>query len=150
MHLRAITHLLLLISLLLGFSSCSGKPSTSEAREIIEKQIESQASSKIKLVSLKKTNGVEQEVFGQKIYSLEYAVEIEFLDDCMWIYSMDGGYDGFNTAPIPAKTGGGLFDALLRNGTEHKKGERVKANGQVLFQKTENGWRPVNILIASQ
>lgn len=98
----------------------------------------------LEFVGVSKKNGVKKEVFGQKIYEIEYELIMEtkqniyinasqfgsawsnrFVDD--FSYSLKGS-DGYEAALAGSKK-------LI------EKGKRIVANGTLNFEETDNGWR---------
>lgn len=130
----------------------SSKPSESNAKNIIEQKVNQESEGKIRLVSFRKTNGQTREVYGVKVYVLEYEAVIEFLDDCKWLTvdPFSARHIGFKTVQTKRsaeKKGGywaGWMNLTQTPGTEHKKGERQNYFSSIRFEKTEKGWRPTN------
>jgi hypothetical protein len=123
--------------------SCSSTPSSSDAQQIVQKQIEKFSQGRIKLVSFQKTNGQEGNLMGVKIYNLEYKCEIEFLDNCKWI-------PPFGTAKLPKSQGfWDKFNDDMLSGMDGrrpmKKGQKADITNQIVFEKTEKGWREVKM-----
>ncbi|WP_396602048.1 hypothetical protein [Algibacter sp. R77976] len=98
----------------------------------------------LEFVGVSKKNGIKKDVFGQKIYEIEYELIFEtkeniyinasqfgsawsnkFVDD--FSYSLKGS-DGYEAALAGAKK-------LI------EKGNRIVSNGTLNFEQTDNGWR---------
>ncbi|MBS1873903.1 MAG: hypothetical protein JSU00_11875 [Acidobacteria bacterium] len=124
-------------------SACvGGRPSPSAGSAQLEQQIHNQSNGLIKLVSFDKTNGVDQEMNGVKVYEMDWTAEIEFLGNCMWGAGPFGG-DSFTA--VPGWPGGGLdaFNPRFFGKQRARKGQRQKIEGKFMFQKAEQGWRLV-------
>lgn len=126
----------------LALSGCGGPPSPSDGRKQVESQIQAESNGLIRLVSFDKTNGLDRDSGGRKLYEMEYTAEIEFLDNCIWNSGGERGWNGSFVA-IPRQPGHegdwrGPFDPQ-----EPSKGERQRVNGKLKFEKTEQGWRLV-------
>lgn len=116
-----------LAAFLLG--GCSGPPSESAGKQIVEKQIQSQSNGLIKLLSFRKTNAID----GGNAYRMEYEVEVEYLDEARVF--QDPSLNG----PFYAERG--RVTSVLFMMEQRKKGENVKLSGSLGFEKTEKGWR---------
>jgi len=98
----------------------------------------------LKFIGVSKKNGVKREIYGQKIYEIEYELIFEtkqdiyinatafgsawankFVDD--FSYALQGS-DGYESALAGAKK-------------RIPKGQRFVANGSLSFEETDNGWR---------
>lgn len=133
---------LLAVAASLFLVGCSGRPSASAGRAALEQKIQRESNGLIRLVSFQKTDGVEQEMMGMKVYQMKYAATIQFNDDCYWGdgNSMVGWQGGFY-ADRPV--GGGATASLLNTSTHYKmgrKGQQEQVSATLTFQKTENGW----------
>jgi hypothetical protein len=116
----------------------NSKPSESNGRSALEAETQSESEGLIKLVSFQKTNGVEREFRGAKVYELEYIAEIEFLEDCIWGGDRAFGWGGSFHARRPD-----YFDRppYLMRGARGNKGQRERVSGKLIFEETEKGWR---------
>jgi hypothetical protein len=117
-----------------AFCLFSCMPSDSNARTVFENLLKRQfANSPFNIVSFEKTNGVEREVFGQKIYELSFKALIELPnganDDCK---------------PNP-NFNWGNFHAQNMCGVNNRKywppGQKLSYSENYVFQKTERGWQ---------
>ena len=131
---------------LVGLGSCgrSSSPSESEARTKLERQIQRESGGLIKLVSFEKTDGITRELVGGKNYEMIYTAEIEFLENCIWrggndVVPWDGTFNAKrNDGPA---TGALAYSAYSLGLTLAQKGQRLKFNGTLVLEQTENGWR---------
>ena len=134
--------LLILAASVLLLTGCSSRPSTTDGRAALEQKIQRESNGFIRLVSFQKTDGVEQEMMGMKVYQMKYTATIEFTDNCYWgdgngMIGWQGGF--YADRPI----GGGATASLLNTSTHYKaggKGQQEQVSGALTFQKSENGW----------
>jgi hypothetical protein len=134
----------LLVGLCFGVAAgCSSRPSESEGRKTVQTKVEKEAAGRIRLISFVKTNGQAAEVQGVKIYRMSYELEIEFTEGCKWFH-----HPGFplsmRTEPVKALQGWDRFGEDMRPdraGEIVKAGDRRKLAGELVFEKTEEGWR---------
>ncbi|MDO9230284.1 MAG: hypothetical protein Q7U03_12035 [Syntrophales bacterium] len=125
----------ILVSLFLA--GCSGTPSESVGRQIVEKKVQDESGGLMKLVSFRKINATGD----SSMYSMEYEAEIVFTDDAI-VYEGEA-----IMGPFWARRGSSrnVFNtsAMLTGGRliEKRKGERMNRAGTLTFEKTEKGWR---------
>jgi hypothetical protein len=116
----------------LFWAGCSGAPSESAGKQVIEDKIQAHKKADlIKLVSFRKTNGSRD---GNS-YQMECEVEIEFLDNCRFVDSTPQGYYVVRDNE-PGKPQGSVV-------VQKRKGEKLQWREKLKFQKTEKGWRGV-------
>jgi len=136
------TKLLIALAMLLAMTGCGGPPSASEGRKQLESRIQSESNGLIRLVSFDKTNGVQQDFNGMKLYEMDYSAEMEFLDNCMWggggLLGWDGSFQAVRGQP---GTGLDAFNPIYYGKQKANKGQHQKVSGKFMFQKTEQGWR---------
>lgn len=128
--------------LVLPLMACSGKPTESDGRRALEARVEQDSKGLIRVVSFEKTNAIEQELFGRKLYLLEYSAQIEFTEDVMWSGPGPFGWDGKFLATLgrPKNTLDSFNPAFVGR-TAGNKGEKTGVSGRVVFEKAEKGWR---------
>jgi len=125
---------LLILFLPIFFFGCSTTPSEKDAVNVANGLIMEKGSQKyIKLLSLKKINGVQSEKSGQQIYDIEYEVEIEVIATCQYSASI---WDRFSADPPDKKPFFSSYKPDLA-----KPGDIFKFEGTFRFEKTDNGWR---------
>ena len=83
------------------------------------------------LVSFEKTNGMSREVFGAKVYIIEYRATVEYPEglrpECV---SHNGSFSGWSCSLAQSQ------------GTQPKSiGERETTTGELAFEQTEKGWK---------
>ncbi|MBN8510061.1 MAG: hypothetical protein J0L57_15795 [Burkholderiales bacterium] len=130
---------------ILFLMGCSGPPSEADAKTVLAAKVNQESTGLIQLVDFKKTNAIEQEVMGRKLYKLEYSAEIEFTDDIMWSGPGPFGWDGRFQATKGRPRGGlDAFHPAFMGKTPGDKGKKFKVTGAVVFEKAEKGWRPIS------
>lgn len=98
----------------------------------------------LKFIGTSKKNGKRREIYGQKIYEIEYELIMDVLDDIYVSTSqfMSAFSNNFNQdfSYTNSQTNG--YEAAL-NGNKKKlsRGQRIVANGTMNFEDTDNGWR---------
>lgn len=99
----------------------------------------------LKFIGVDKVNGIKREIYGQKVYEIEYQLIMEasqnlFISDMM---SING--NGFkNDFSYLTKEPQG-WDSYMSGGTKKiAKGQRIVASGTINFEETDNGWRANN------
>ncbi|MBV9657052.1 MAG: hypothetical protein JO295_02975 [Verrucomicrobia bacterium] len=123
---------------------CSSKPTESTARDLIQNMIQSQSNGLITLVSFTKTNGIS---LGDAEYRLEYSATIQFQDNCLYGSPWSSPSEPFGAkkasqTDIQPRTDP---NAAIVLGNIGRKGQSQVINGVMGFQKTENGWRLVEV-----
>lgn len=135
---------LLLCLLLLPLMACSGKPTDSDGRLVLEAQVKRDSKGLIRVASFEKTNAIEQEMLGRQLYLLEYTAQIEFTEDVMWSGPGPFGWNGkFLATPGRPKSALDSFHPAFMGRTPGNKGETAKVTGTIIFEMAENGWRPM-------
>lgn len=145
-----ISSMLAMISIIAG---CSSRPSKGDGKQIIQDKINNESEGRIELISFKKTNGLEKESFdGRQLYTLEYDVVIEFTEDCKWLQGFFSDLSFHTDLPPKKNSGfswGGFLNSLENPGRGMKKGQRLLIKGVIDFEKTDTGWRSINVQIKS-
>ena len=114
-----------------AFVGCSMKPTDADAKRFIEQKIQTNSNGLVKLIDFKKTNGIDKEIQGQKLYKMEWVATIEFSDDCL-----------INTTSFVAVRQPKGFEQFLHlDKKQAQKGTQIQIPGSTEFTKTENGWR---------
>ena len=128
--MKRSTPILLFFTILQAiFTGCSSLPSEAEARKALEEKINKESEGNIVLLEFNKTNGIKD---GEEGYTLEFNALIEFKE--RGSKSEYYGSNGYNFSNFK------LVDFLGMK--TFKKGSQVKLEGEMYFEKTENGWRP--------
>jgi hypothetical protein len=120
-------------------SSPERVPSELAGREAFQKRIAFKSNNPAKLISFKKTNGVERELGGISGYELEYAAEIEFLADCWW----SDKDDSFLFFPLPVTEEDKQFLGTFEGAAWQtmKKGQHRTIRGTIGFIRAERDWK---------
>jgi hypothetical protein len=117
------------------------------AKPFMDKQISTESKGACKMVEFYKQNGVEKDIFGQKIYTLEYRLIIELQRD-FWKESADKGLNAnwywgdFNALE---KKGDVYAEAFTNNYQHFSKGTKIEITGVIDFENTDNGWRMTGV-----
>lgn len=126
-------------ALTLLLASCSGVPGISDVESTLEPIITSQSEGNIELVEIEKTNSEEKEIFGQKVYNIDYKATIQFKKDC-FIYVNKSGmgplFESFKTYDQEPD----FVPNFAMVVTSCKKGDKVSYNDRISFRDTEEGW----------
>ena len=107
----------------------SSSPSESDGLKIIERLINERSNGRLKLINIKKTNGIPRDLMGMHLYVMECECLVEVLSDC-YISCCIGDKRSFVTCEK------GWSDC-----EKYKKGMHLKVPASIDFEKTENGWR---------
>lgn len=134
---------LVIVAFLLA--GCSGAPSESDARRYIEERIQSQSNGLISLVGFKKTNAIDREVLGQKLHVVEFELEIEFKQDLTWKGPGPFGWEGRFDAQPGHPSGMAIMMMISQGFVQANRGERKQIAGQLVYEKTEKGWRAARL-----
>jgi type II secretion system protein G len=123
----------------------SGTPSASDGERAIQARIKAESEGRIKLTKFHKTNAQQGELFGVKLYDLEFEAEIEFTENCKWITGLMGMQAGFRTSKPAAQQSSGFswnkwIDDTQNPGVVVTNGQRLLLTGVVSFEKKEKGW----------
>lgn len=95
-------------------------------------------------VAVSKVNGIQREVYGQKIYQIEYELLLEPKEDIYINASQFGSAWSnrfVNDFSYSGRPSGGYEAALAGSKKKIQKGQRVLATGTLSFENTDNGWR---------
>ena len=130
--LFAITSSLLL-------ASCSSKPEIGDVEQNLKDQISHESNGRIELVSIEKTNSIDQEFMGQKVHIIDYKAKIKILEDC-FMYVNKSGTGPFIKTFKTFKEQPEFIPSLEMQFVECDKGTEVSYDGSASFSDTENGW----------
>ena len=118
--------ILLFMIVIVKFTS-SSVPSEADARIVFQNQLgKAFKDGIVRIIYFRKVNGQSRELMGVKFYNFEYEAEIEYPN-------------GFN---MECKSKKGEFTGWSCFMKEvHDKGEKVKRNSEITFERTEKGWK---------
>jgi len=97
----------------------------------------------LRLIDISKINGIKKEVFGQKVYEIEYEMLLQTLSTIYVTNTISGGFSrNFNETFSYSLADATGWDATLQ-GSKVKidKGTKLLTKGSVFLQETDNGWR---------
>lgn len=122
----------------------SGLPTEAMAKKKIFTEMNEQAKALVDIVSLRKTDGIKQVVFGQEVYKIEYIIKLKFKEDSYRWEALnlgDPGFDFCSKKKMIAMSQSSVSGFTRNTFKEYKQGTTLEQKGSVLFEKTENGWR---------
>jgi len=133
-HFLFITALMSLIVL----SSC-GDDRATKAKDYLQQKIADESGNAFKLESFTKTNGVEHELMGMKIYTLEWDAQVSVQKE-VWKSRMETSinfltYDTWGDFKVMTKV-----PKEFVNKAHLIAGTTIRFKGDCEFQKTDNGW----------
>lgn len=127
------------IALLVVFSSCSSKPEIKEVEQNLKEQIASESEKRIELISVEKTNAVEKEYFGQKVYTISYKAKIRFKQDC-FMYINKSGVGPFIESFKTYLEEPDFVPSMQMQVVSCSKGQEVDYESSSSFTENEDGW----------
>lgn len=119
--------------------SCSSKPEIADVEQNLRDQISQESDGRIELVSIEKTNSLDQEFMGQEVHTIEYKAKIKFLKNCFMYVNKSGTgpyIQDFKTYTEEPE----FIPSLQMQIVECNKGVEVDYVGSSNFGNTENGW----------
>lgn len=135
MYLRFI--LPLVTVLILG--SCSSNPEITDVEQNLKDRIASESENRIELVSIEKTDAVEKEYFGQKVYTISYKAKIRFKQDC-FMYINKSGVGPFIESFKTYLEEPDFVPSMQMQVVSCSKGQEVDYESSSSFNETEEGW----------
>lgn len=129
----AVAFLLLVADRADAFCIFNCPPSEANARSAFESLLKNQFSgSSFRIVTFEKTNGVERQVFGQKIYELSYKALVELPNGANHECKSDKNFNwgNFHKSSMCAANGRKYWPP----------GQKLNYSETFLFEKTERGW----------
>ena len=152
----------MILSALALFATAGCEPSAPSAnggKREIQRQIDAESEGRIDLLNFRKTNGQRRELFGRKLYALEFEASIEYTEACRADMGYFGAFSSFKTTELPKKiacSGGDLAcaqnrllrelnDSILVADPDVRKGHTEHIAGVMTFEKMERGWRAVSL-----
>jgi hypothetical protein len=134
---------LLTIVTIIFLSSCqtidSDVISENQAKEIVLKQIADESKGIVEVMEFKKTDGVKQEMFGQKAYLMNFHLKLRFKENAHQYFLNKGSYLFYSDKGLKEKLSQGSM--MTKGDFENfKKDGIIEYDDKNLFDKTENGW----------
>lgn len=114
-----------------------------EAKRYMDNRITVESEGACYLIDFKKQNGVERNIFGQIVYTLEYSLIIKVLRD-FWKESSDkfmGANWYWSNFKILQNKGDVYAETFTNNYKLIESGTFIKLTGEIEFEKTDNGMR---------
>lgn len=117
------------------------------AEQYMAAVIEKQSGGSCLLTSFRKENGVQQNVNGQRVYAITYALIIE-VQRTIWkhsegLFQKDWFWEHFAIASGEADQYAQAFQGIQSK--NYSKGDRIEITGSISFAMTDNGWIPSGV-----
>jgi len=143
-HNFIVVYFLILPIMIIGLSgiiACSeSTPSVSEGKAALIAEFNQQpirgsrVSDCLKVISFDKTNGIAGEIYGTKIYTIEFKAQVEIIGSrCVGTY--DTQNKSFISVVVNEQPPGWPLTV-----TAFKLGSKYEHNGRITVEKTEQGW----------
>ena len=117
----------------LPFLGSGGVPSESNARSVFESQNSEGLKTGVLVInSFSKTNGQKTELMGTEAYNVEFKANVAY---------PNGVISECAVEKWPSNIYSQCFDARVRGVVPKKVGEKEVITGEILFEKTEKGWK---------
>jgi hypothetical protein len=120
------------------FLGCSRTPGARLGEQALQAVVNQQSGGRIAVTDFKKENGIEREIAGQRMYTMEYAATIRFAKG-----GWKGGnaFEGYFSSFAAADRAPGGGDGFGKNWKYFEKNAELQLSGEITFENTENGWR---------
>ena len=134
-------------ALLPALAACSTIPTVQAAQDAVAERIDNGDTARLQIVEFNKTDGQAGEVFGVAVYSMKFEATAVFVEDAL--YRRSGNIlveSRINTMPATQRQAScaqdmrACFEATPESA---KKGDRLRIEGSVDFEKSEAGWRVI-------
>ncbi len=125
---------------ILSLTACAQTPTEQQAFASLSERVQKESKGHIKVVSLIKTNGQQEQLLnGQEVYTLYYDVVIEYIKDTYKACDpLNGCYYTFRDCTEVAPSGWEAYGKQIKHFT---KGQQIQlTNCKMKFDFTENGW----------
>lgn len=142
-NLKNIFHFFCLLSMLY---SCNSDPSDKFGETSLKQIVASQSGGKIILDNFFKSNGIKKELMGQEIYTMEFNSQITFVENVWktWEVPIEGVFTNFNVSiEKPTRN---IYNITLEKQRFYKDA-KINLEGEINFEKTDNGWRNTKVII---
>lgn len=107
--------------------------SENEAKQLVVEKFQLESPDLVEIVEFVKIDGVKQEVFGQKIYIMNYHIKLNFLQNAHQFFLAHEGVSFHSDSDMKNKDNYNDYN-------HYKKGETMEFDDKNTFEKTENGW----------
>lgn len=129
-----------ILLIILMFNGCTSRPDAGDVEDDLKNRIENDSKGEITLLDFEQTNAVEQDVFGQKHYTIFYKAKIRFEKDCYIYVNKSGMGRYFESFETYTKEKPEFFPSLSRMLVRAEKGDEIEFKDKVTYLETENGW----------
>ena len=120
-------------------TSCSGKPGIGDIEDDLTERIASESGGKIELLEIEETNSVDNEVFGQEVYTIQYKAKIKFLQDC-YMYVNRSGMGAMFSSFKTYSTSPEFIPSMQMQAVKCSKGDEVEFQDSERYSNTNEGW----------
>jgi len=144
-------HILLIIALVSFtlLNSCGiTDDREAKAKEYLQQKISDQSGNALKLENFTKTNGVEQDVMGMKMYVLEWTIQTSVQNNVWKAGNPMPGMGFWSDFKTLTKRPENEY-LLGKDGPHLAVGTNIRFTGNCKLQKTEQGWRAESYYINS-
>ena len=140
--MKLLTNLLLFILITAG-SSCNlldNKEST--VHNALQNQIATESGGALQLNKFKKTDGIEQEFMGAKLYTLQWQATLTAKNE---FWKAGNPFSGYCQSFHVIKKEPHGWDAFMASNPKHFTAQTpIYLNGETTLTKNENGWKIQN------
>ena len=134
---------LLLFLAFLFFTSCqsidSDVISEKQAKEIIQNKLSEDSHNLVELVEFQKTDGVKQEIFGQKGYMMNFHLKLRCKENAHQHFMNSNSFNFYSDKGLKDKLNLGSLNSK-GDFIHFKKGDIIEYDSKNLFDKTEKSW----------
>ncbi len=127
------------VILSLLFVSCSGRPDENNAEADLAARIDAESKGALSLINFEQTNAVEQEVFGQESYTIQFKATVRVNEDCFMYVNKSGtgpffmSFETYHEEPE-------FIPSLQMQIVSCSKGDEVPFIDKIRYLNTEEGW----------
>lgn len=113
------------------------------AKTYIEGIIRNNSNQILSVTNFEKVNGIQRDIMGQKIYEIEYAVDVEFMTaGYIRGNGLIGYFSNFVVMPYaPSSMRGRNTDDFGNSYKSYPRGQLIKFRGTITLENTDNGYR---------
>lgn len=136
MKTTILRHVLLILFAIVLYS-CANLPSASENEEVVKEAIKERSKDQIDLILFEKTNSLQRELFGVKVYLVYFIGQIKYKQDGY----ITANYRRLNILNfVQEKPKPNPFDMFLEVALKIDRNTVKNIKGEIPYIKTEKGW----------
>jgi len=135
------------VFIIIIFWACNRNNRDEASKLYFTQKVSDESKDGFKVVSFQKTNGVERELNGQKVFDLEFSALIEANQE-IWKEGniIEGQWQNFSVLATKPRDQN-IF--LAREGKHWVRGQQIDLVGKIKLENTDNGWRPQSLVITT-